>query len=142
MTMSKKVVNSMTKDFLMTNVFDDCYVFEYIEQIITKKKMEDDDGGEIFNDIKSVRRKYIVKISEDVFDHKEIIDDANNLGNKFTFYFFEDEDVKDKNLYRELLVIDTEDDAPRIIYDTEGSSHNALLQYSVIIPISLYKIEL
>jgi len=141
MTMSKQVVNSMTKDFLMTNVFDDCYVFEHIEQIITKKKMDDDDGGNIYTDIKSVRRKDIVKIWDDVFDHKQIIDDANNLGNKYTFYFFEDEDVKDKNLYRELFVMDTDDDAPRIICDIEGD-YNALLQYSTIIPISLYKIEL
>lgn len=141
MTMSKQVVNSMIKDFLMTNVFDDCYVFEHIEQIITKKKMDDDDGGNIYTDIKSVRRKDIVKIWDDVFDHKQIIDDANNLGNKYTFYFFEDEDVKDKNLYRELFVIDTDDDAPRIICDIEGD-YNALLQYSTIIPISLYKIEL
>jgi len=141
MTMSKQVVNSMTKDFLMTNVFDDCYVFEHIEQIITKKKMDDDDGCNIYTDIKSVRRKDIVKIWDDVFDHKQIIDDANNLGNKYTFYFFEDEDVKDKNLYRELFVIDTDDDAPRIICDIEGD-YNALLQYSTIIPISLYKIEL
>jgi len=139
--MSKQVVNSMTKDFLMTNVFDDCYVFEHIEQIITKKKMDDDDGGNIYTDIKSVRRKDIVKIWDDVFDHKQIIDDANNLGNKYTFYFFEDEDVKDKNLYRELFVMDTDDDAPRIICDIEGD-YNALLQYSTIIPISLYKIEL
>jgi len=131
----------MTKDFLMTNVFDDCYVFEHIEQIITKKKMDDDDGCNIYTDIKSVRRKDIVKIWDDVFDHKQIIDDANNLGNKYTFYFFEDEDVKDKNLYRELFVIDTDDDAPRIICDIEGD-YNALLQYSTIIPISLYKIEL
>jgi len=141
MAMSKQLVNSMTKDFLMTNVFDDCYIFEYIEQIITKQKMDDDDGGEIFTDLKSVRRKDIVKMDEDVFDHKEIIDDANNLGNKFTFFFYKDDDEKDKKLYRELLVIDTEDDAPRIIHDTEGV-YNALLQYSTIIPISLYKIEL
>jgi len=141
MTTETNTVNSMVKDFLMENIFDDCYVFEYIEQIITKKIFEEE---EIFNHIKPVRRKDIVKINEDVFEHKSIIEDANNLGKKFSFFFFEreGEDVKNKKLYRELLVVDIEYDAPRIIYDTEGSNDNALLQYSVIIPISLYEIEL
>jgi len=142
MTTETNTVNSMVKDFLMENIFDDCYVFEYIEQIITKEIFEE----EIYNYIKPVRRKDIVKINEDVFEHKSIIEDANNLGNKFSFFFFEGEgegeDVKDKKLYRELLVVDIEYDAPRIIYDTEGSNDNALLQYSVIIPISLYEIKL
>jgi len=34
--MEKQIVNSMVKGFLMENIFNDCYIFEYIEQKTTK----------------------------------------------------------------------------------------------------------
>mmetsp|Transcript_67066 Transcript_67066/g.108749 ORF Transcript_67066/g.108749 Transcript_67066/m.108749 type:complete len:143 (-) Transcript_67066:124-552(-) len=142
MTTSQQTTNIMTKDFLMTNVLIDCYMFEYIEQIRTKEIFE---GNEVYTYLKPVKRKDIVKIVDDEYEHHDIIEDANNLGNKFQFLFrnemTQETSTDEIKLYRELVVIDTNDDAPMTIPDGLGRI-DALVQYSDIIPISLYKIEL
>jgi len=142
MAMTKQAINSMVKDFLMTNIFDDCYIFEYIEQKKTKCIFED---GEIFNDIKPRRGKDIVKIIGGNIPHQHIIDDANTLGNKFTLYFSNNKTnnppEETSNIYRKLYVINETENSPCCIPDIYGELET-LVRYSEIMPISLYKLEL
>jgi len=140
MAMSKKDVNSMTKDFLMTNIFDDCYIFEYIEQKKIKCIFDD---GEIYNDIKPRRGKDIVKIIGGDIPRQLIIDDANTLGNKYTLYFSNHgtnnppEDTS--NIYRDLYAMNEIENSPCCIPDIYGELET-LVRYSEIMPISLYKL--
>jgi hypothetical protein len=140
--MSKNTITSMAKEFLMENIFDDCYIFEYIEQKTTKKIFNED---EIYNDIKPRRGKDIVKIIGGDIPHQVIIEDANTLGNMFSLYFInhgmgniqEDKSV----IYRELYAMNEEENAPYCMPDIYGDIET-LVRYTEIIPISLYKLEL
>ena len=142
MAMTKQAIKSMVIDFLMTNIFDDCYIFEYIEQKTTKCIFDD---GEIFNHIKPRRGKDIVKIIGGNIPHQHIIDDANTLGNKFTLYFSNDKTnnppEETSNIYRKLYVINETENSPCCIPDIYGELET-LVRYSEIMPISLYKLEL
>ena len=145
----KQTINIMAKDFLMTNVFEDCYMFEYFEQKTKKIKSEEEGERWFYNHIVNVRCKDIIKF-HDRFEDEDIeliIEDIKNNGDKYTLYFanhgirnYEKEETKE--VYRILYAIDTEEQAPSYIPDSDGIECQALVQYTEIIPISFYKIEL
>ena len=143
----KQTINIMAKDFLMTNVFEDCYMFEYFEQKTKKIKNEEEEETWFYNHIVNVRCKDIIKFDDRLEDIELIIEDIKNNGNKYTLFFanhgirnYEKEETKE--VYRILYAVDTEEHAPSYIPDSDGIECQALVQYTEIIPISFYKIEL
>jgi len=141
----KQTINIMTKDFLMTNVFENCYMFEYFEQKI--KKIKNEEEGWFYNHIVNVRCKDIIKFDDRLEDIELIIHDIKNNEEKYTLFFpnngmrnYKKEETTE--VYRILNAIDTEDDSPYSIPNSDGIEHEALVQYTEIIPISLYKVEL
>jgi len=145
-----KEVYNKVKDILENDIFENCYIFEYIKLSHSIGKADDnfEDSSKFANYIKRAKYKKIVKFNLESYNPKKtteekmeyILNEANNCG-RLKFYFNNEINAKNpnKHLYSIVDVGGYED----LYYscDEEGEE-NGMIIFNDIIPISLTPFEM
>jgi len=132
------------KDFLENNIFEDCYIFEYIEQYnkkeyVNPENMYINENKQWVNDLKYKKHKEIVKIKEpEKYKIKHILEWANEGHDDVHFWFNTSDNMKNpnKHLYKILDIHILDEYEISYFHNTDGE-HETMVRLRNIIPISL-----
>ena len=140
----KKLYDSV-KELLENNIYEDCYIFEYIEQYNKPEFYNVDDrylvNGEKtwVNDLKYKKRKEIVKIKDpEKYKMHQVLEWANEGHDDVHFCFNRPDNLKNpnKHLYK-ILDIDTTDEYEITYFHQDDGEQETSVKLRNIIPISL-----
>tara|TARA_S200002703_G_scaffold158083_1_gene167526 strand:+ start:105 stop:575 length:471 start_codon:yes stop_codon:yes gene_type:complete len=141
------------KDLLVKDIFENCYIFEYIEQYNTvdyyniDDRFADNDEDKVFvNDLKYRKCKDIIKIEDkclNEYDINSVLKWANEGHDDIHFYFNRHNNIENpnKHLYKILSVSRDDDYECSYVYQPDGEQ-NTLIKIRNIIPISLIPFEM
>lgn len=142
----KELYNNV-KNLLENNIFEDCYIFEYIKQYNHNEYVNPDNmyinkDKQWVNNLKYKKCKDIVKLDTE-FTNKEnytknVIEWIDNGDNDVQFFFNINKNMKNPNKHIYKILSTTCDDEYEISYfDNPDGEKDTMVRVRNIIPISL-----
>jgi len=143
-----KELYDKVKNLLENNIFEDCYIFEYIEQYNHTEYVNPDDmyineNKQLVNDLKYKKRKDIIKFNISGFTDKEkyiqnVIEWINEGHDDVQFVFNRDDNMKNpnKHIYKILSTICSDEYEISYLHNPDGEQET-MVRVRNIIPISL-----
>lgn len=145
----KKLYDSV-KELLENNIYEDCYIFEYIEQYNKTDFYDVDNRYSVngdktwVNDLKYKKRKEIVKIKEHPLnkDYEEFCNSVVEWANEghddvqFAFNTYDNRKNPNKHLYKILSICIVDEYEISYFHNPDGEQETSV-KLRCIIPISL-----